>query len=134
MQLKLLYCFSPAYDQYYDLRGFNDFPDVLAIIEFRVRWEKDHTGGASITTPSVSDRSTWIDEDLNTDSMYDIDLIDGDSVRLWVWAKDIVNQTNEDEVLVHFDSSPPEIIGFWLVHDGEVDVYVHNLEELHEME
>ena len=91
-------------------------------------------GGASITTPSVTDRSTWIDEDLNTDSMYDIDLVDGDSVRLWVWAKDIVNQTNEDEVLVHFDSSPPEITDFWLVHDGEVDVFVHNLLELHEME
>ena len=91
-------------------------------------------GGASITTPSKSDRSTWVDEAVNTGSMYDINLIDGDSVRFWVRAKDIVNQTNEDEVLVHFDSSPPEITDFWLVHDGEVDVFVHNLLELHEME
>ena len=91
-------------------------------------------GGASITTPSQSDRSTWVDEANNTDSMYNINLVDGDSARFWVWAKDIVNQTNENEVLVHFDSSPPEIIGFWLVHDEEVDVYVHNLLELHEME
>ncbi len=90
-------------------------------------------GGSTITTPSNTDHSTWTDEMLNTNSEYSIPIVDGDSVRLWVQAVDIIGQSLDDNVLVHFDSSPAEFKDFWLVHDGETDVFVHNLVDLHEM-
>ena len=90
-------------------------------------------GGQTITEPSETDVNNWLSESVSTSSAYDIQLVDGDSARFWVWATDIVDQTNTDEVLVHFDSSKPEFTDFWLVHDGEYDVFVHNLVELHEM-
>ena len=90
-------------------------------------------GGSTITTPSNTDRSTWPDEMVKTNSEYSIMIVDGDSVRLWVQALDVIGHSLEDEVLVHFDSSPAEFKDFWLVHDGETDVFVHSLVDLHEM-
>ena len=39
----------------------------------------------------------------------DIPRADGDSVRVWVRATDVMGNTKTDSVLVHVDSSPPVI-------------------------
>ena len=39
----------------------------------------------------------------------DIPRVDGDSLRVWVRATDVMGNTKTDSVLVHVDSSPPVI-------------------------
>ena len=51
---------------------------------------------------------------------------DGDSVKFWVKAYDILNNTVTDDVLVHVDSSPPHIENVGLVRDGEKLLMVHS--------
>ena len=41
--------------------------------------------------------------------LLDIPREDGDSVRVWVRATDVMGNTKTDSVLVHVDSSPPDI-------------------------
>ena len=41
--------------------------------------------------------------------MLDIPRVDGDSVRVWVRATDVMDNTKTDSVLVHVDSSLPVI-------------------------
>ena len=41
--------------------------------------------------------------------LLDIPRADGDSVRVWVRATDVMGNTKTDSVLVHVDSSPPVI-------------------------
>ena len=59
--------------------------------------------------------------------------VDGDSVRVYVKAFDVMGNTAEDNVLVHIDSSPPLIHDVWLTRDGEKQLAVHNSIDLFEM-
>ena len=45
----------------------------------------------------------------NEEILLDIPREDGDSVRVWVRATDVMGNTKTDSVLVHVDSSPPVI-------------------------
>ena len=49
----------------------------------------------------------------------DIPRADGDSVRVWVRATDVMGNTKTDSVLVHVDSSPPVIQDVRLDQHGE---------------
>ena len=49
----------------------------------------------------------------------DIPRADGDSVRVWVRATDVMGNTKTDSVLVHVDSSPPVIQDVRLDRHGE---------------
>ena len=57
---------------------------------------------------------------------------DGDSVRVWVKAYDIIGNTVTDSVLVHIDSSPPVIEDVWLVRHGVGQLAVHHTKDLSE--
>ena len=70
---------------------------------------------------------------LNTQATYDLNLVDGDSIRFWVEARDIAGHFVRDTVLVHADSSPPIIEDFWLVRGNDVNIAVHNSVELHDL-
>ena len=59
---------------------------------------------------------------------------DGDTVRLWVKALDSFNREKTDEVVIHIDSTPPEIGKLWLKRDGWKGLAVHNARELDKME
>ena len=43
---------------------------------------------------------------------------DGDSIRVWVKAHDVMGNTAVDSVLVHVDSSPPVIQDIWMNRNG----------------
>ena len=62
----------------------------------------------------------------------DLDAVrsDGDSVRVWVRAFDIVGNTVDDSVLVHVDSSPPLTSGVSLARHGRQQLAVHHSRDL----
>ena len=58
---------------------------------------------------------------------------DGDSIRVWVKAYDVMQNTAVDSVLVHVDSSPPIVDGMWLNRYGNYQLAVHNHTDIFEM-
>ena len=58
---------------------------------------------------------------------------DGDSLRLFVKALDAVNNEAVDSVIVHVDTSPPDLNIIGLTKDGHKGLAVHNVKELHHM-
>ena len=101
--------------------------------EFRVFHDIDHRGGKTIVNVSDDNSDNWSNELSNTQATYDLTLVDGDSVRFWVEARDIAGHLVRDIVLIHADSSPPIIEDFWLVRDGEVNIAIHNSVDLHDV-
>ena len=60
----------------------------------------------------------------------DVPRVDGDSVRVWVRATDVMGNTKIDDVLVHVDSSPPVIQDVSLSRHGRTQLAVHNSVDL----
>ena len=58
---------------------------------------------------------------------------DGDSLRLFVKALDAVNNEAIDSVIVHVDTSPPDLNIIGLTKDGHKGLAVHNVKELYHM-
>ncbi|XP_022107048.1 uncharacterized protein LOC110988105 [Acanthaster planci] len=121
------------YDQNFGQRGRAAIPHALGVTEFRVYYDIDHSGGRTTVAVSDDNSDNWRNEGTSTQATYDLRLVDGDSVRFWVEARDLTGHSVRDSVLVHADSSPPIIEDFWLVRDGEVNLAIHNSEDLHEM-
>ncbi|XP_038051300.1 uncharacterized protein LOC119724354 isoform X2 [Patiria miniata] len=121
------------YDQNFGQRGRAAISNTQGITEFRVLHDIDHSGGRTTITVSNDNSNNWSNEGTNTQETYDLTLVDGDSIRFWVEARDLTGHFVRDSVLVHADSSPPVIEDFWLVRDGEVNLAVHSSADLHEM-
>ncbi|XP_022102003.1 uncharacterized protein LOC110985345 [Acanthaster planci] len=122
-----------SYDQNFGQRGRESIPNALGVTQFRAFRDIDHSGGRTTVTVSDDDSDNWSNEGTSTQATYDLSLVDGDSVRFWVEARDLAGDFVRDSVLVHADSSPPIIEDLWLVRDGEVNLAVHNSADLHEM-
>ncbi|XP_022105050.1 uncharacterized protein LOC110986986 isoform X2 [Acanthaster planci] len=123
----------PNYDQYFGLRGRAGILNKLGVTQFRAFYDIDHSGGKTTIGVSDSNSDNWRNEATNTQATYDLSLVDGDSIRFWVEARDLAGHFVRDNVLVHADSSPPVIEEFWLVRDGEVNLAAHHSVNLHEM-
>ncbi|XP_038062737.1 uncharacterized protein LOC119733220 [Patiria miniata] len=121
------------YDQNFGKRGRAAIPNTLGVTEFRVVHDIDHSGGRTTVIVSDDNSDHWSSEGTNTQATYDLTLVDGDSIRFWVEARDLAGHFVRDSVLVHADSSPPVIENFWLVRDGEVNLAVHNSKDLDKM-
>ncbi|XP_077865058.1 uncharacterized protein LOC144350866 [Saccoglossus kowalevskii] len=87
-------------------RSREAIPNVNAIVRFEVNYGIDHQGGRTITSPSEN----WHDvENIKVEKQrINIPRRDGDSIHLWVRATDVMGNTNQDDVLIHVDSSPPD--------------------------
>ena len=59
---------------------------------------------------------------------------DGDSVRIFIKAKDVLENDITDNIVVHVDSSPPELTIVGLAKDGVQGLAVHSAQELYDME
>ena len=121
------------YDQNFGKRGRAAIPNTFGVTEFRVVHDIDHRGGRNIVIVSDDNSDNWSSEATNTQATYDLALMDGDSIRFWVEARDLAGHFVRDNVLIHGDSSPPIIEDFWLARDGEVNLAVHNSVNLHDM-
>ena len=69
----------------------------------------------------------------NEEIMLDIPRADGDSVRVWVRATDVMGNTKTDSVMVHVDSSPPVIQDVWLSRHGRTQLAVHHSKDLSDL-
>ena len=58
---------------------------------------------------------------------------DGDSVRIYVKAVDVMGGAAVDSVLVHVDSSPPVIEAMGLTRHGHPTIAVHHSTDLSDM-
>ncbi|XP_022103274.1 uncharacterized protein LOC110986009 [Acanthaster planci] len=97
------------YDQNFGQRGRAAIPHKLGVTEFRVFYDIDHKGGRTTTDVGDDNSDNWSNETTNTRATYNLTLVDGDSVRFWLEARDLVGHFARDSVLVHADSSPPII-------------------------
>ncbi|XP_038050910.1 uncharacterized protein LOC119724061 [Patiria miniata] len=103
------------YDQNFGQRGRAAVPNALGVTEFRVFYDIDHSGGRTTVNVSDDNSDNWSNEATNTQATYNLTLVDSDSIRFWVEARDIAGHFVRDSVLVHADSSPPTIQDFKLI-------------------
>ncbi|XP_038050907.1 uncharacterized protein LOC119724059 [Patiria miniata] len=103
------------YDQYFGQRGRAAVPNALGVAEFRVFYDIDQSGGRTTVNVSDDNSDNWSNEATNTQATYNLTLVDGDSIRFWVEARDLAGHFVRDSALVHADSSPPTIQDFKLI-------------------
>ncbi|XP_070570802.1 uncharacterized protein [Ptychodera flava] len=115
-----------------ETRSREAIPNINAIVQFEVDYAIDHEGGRSITTPTGNWRD--VDDIMVEQQTFDIPREDGDSIRMWVRATDVMGNTNQDEILLHVDSSPPEVHGISLTKHGMTSLAVHSSLDLFDME
>ena len=65
--------------------------------------------------------------------LLDVPRKDGDSVKVWIRATDLMGKTKTESVLVHVDSSPAVIQDVWLSRNGRMQLAVHNSVDLFDM-
>ncbi|XP_055958814.1 uncharacterized protein LOC130014035 [Patella vulgata] len=118
------------YDDNYGSRTTQAISNVQGIVGIKTIYKVDHAGGSSINQPSQNEFV-----DLGTDQQETITpvLKDGDTLRYFIRAYDILSQYKEESLTVHFDSSPPVIENLWLTKGDEVNLAVHGFEELDKM-
>ena len=120
--MSLIFYPITEYDQLYGTRGKAAIPHRLGITNFKIAYTIDTISGCRNTNrPNV-----WQDMGLTTDASFDLDIMDGNAICFWIRAQDFVGHNKETTVVVHVDSSPPEIPYLWLERDGEVDLAIHN--------
>ncbi|CAH1783330.1 unnamed protein product, partial [Owenia fusiformis] len=123
----------PEYDDFDEgERTRSEIQNANAIVRFNYTFLKDHSGGRNITT-MPEDNWNPTDNVLDQGQRLDIPREDGDTVRLWVRAIDVMGTYVNDSVCVHFDSSPPVIEDIWLVDNDREQLAVHNVRDLYEM-
>ncbi|XP_070573771.1 uncharacterized protein [Ptychodera flava] len=124
----------PAYDEMTgqppDTRSREAIPNAHGIIKFVVAFGVDQQGGMSLTGPT-----RWYSVDNVEAEIVELDINyrDGDTIRIWIKGSDVMENTVEDNVTVHSDSTPPEIGEMYLTRNGVDYLAVHNSEDLYEM-
>ncbi|XP_046581226.1 uncharacterized protein LOC124288741 [Haliotis rubra] len=122
---------SSDYDDNEGSRGIGEVRNVQGITRFRTSYKVDHQGGSSITSPPADNLFT--SQGLNQSETITHRLLDGDTVRFWVRAYDIMLDMTEEHVTVHIDTSPPIMENLWLTRSGSLNISVHRVEELHDV-
>eukprot|EP00058_Branchiostoma_floridae_P023180 XP_002608670.1 hypothetical protein BRAFLDRAFT_73893 [Branchiostoma floridae] len=112
-------------------RSLQAIPNIYGITKIETAFAVDHAGGLTITTPP----NNWTMLHDVTVERVDLDIPrrDGDSIRLWVQAYDVIGNFVREEVIVHVDSSPPVVENFWLNRHGVPSLAVHHSSDLFTM-
>ncbi|XP_046362872.2 uncharacterized protein LOC124139656 [Haliotis rufescens] len=118
-----------GYDDKEGSRGVDEVRNVQGITSFRTSYKVDHKGGSSITSPPA----VFTIQGLSQSQTITPSLVDGDTVRFWVRAYDIMSDTKEESVTVHIDTSPPVIENLWLTRNGSLNISVHGVKELNDV-
>ncbi|KAI8507103.1 hypothetical protein Bbelb_155420, partial [Branchiostoma belcheri] len=110
-------------------RSRQSIDNEQGVVRFQVASGVDNQGGETLSPTG------WTDvDDLHSGvQSVMVSRDDGNTVKVWIKAFDIVGNEKTDGVTVHIDSSPPVITDLWLEKDGEPDLAVHHLQELWEM-
>ncbi|XP_046581225.1 uncharacterized protein LOC124288740 [Haliotis rubra] len=122
---------SSDYDDNEGSRGIGEVRNVQGITRFRTSYKVDHQGGSSITSPP--DDNLFTSQGLNQSQTITPSLVDGDTVRFWIRAYDIVLKMKEENATVHIDTSPPVIENLWLSRSSCLNISTRLVEELHDV-
>ncbi|KAI8510730.1 hypothetical protein Bbelb_116460, partial [Branchiostoma belcheri] len=112
-------------------RSREAIPNVNTILLFQTDWAVDHQGGRSLSSPPGNWQNVT-DMTLQRQSR-DVPREDGDTVRFWVRAFDVMSNFADDYVTIHVDSSPPVIEDIFLSRGGVHTLAVHHSQDLFEM-
>ncbi|XP_078585869.1 uncharacterized protein LOC144867679 [Branchiostoma floridae x Branchiostoma japonicum] len=112
-------------------RSLQAIPNIYGITKIETAFAVDHAGGRTITTPP--NNWTMLHDVTVERADLDIPRRDGDSIRLWVQAYDVIGNFVQEEVIVHVDSSPPVVENFWLNRHGVPSLAVHHSSDLFTM-
>ncbi|XP_078682372.1 uncharacterized protein LOC144916849 [Branchiostoma floridae x Branchiostoma belcheri] len=112
-------------------RSREAIPNVNTIVLFQTDWAVDHQGGRSLSSPPGNWQNVT-DLMLQRQSR-DVPREDGDTVRFWVRAFDVMNNFADDYVTIHVDSSPPVIEDIFLSRGGVDTLAVHHSQDLFHM-
>eukprot|EP00058_Branchiostoma_floridae_P023089 XP_002608579.1 hypothetical protein BRAFLDRAFT_128816 [Branchiostoma floridae] len=97
--------YEETYGQPPTTRSREAIPHVQGIVLFQTTWGVDHQGGRSLTlTPGNWENVTDV---MAEGQDFEIPREDGNTVRFWVRAIDVMGDVAEDDVTIHVDSSPP---------------------------
>ncbi|KAK3088866.1 hypothetical protein FSP39_024768, partial [Pinctada imbricata] len=91
-------------------RSLKGIENIHGIVRFQYAFKKDSHGGSdSQIAPNKS--SDWVDVTnfMREEVTFTAARSDGDTIRIWIKAFDVMGSSNIDSVSVHFDSSPPAI-------------------------
>ncbi|XP_071102429.1 uncharacterized protein [Haliotis cracherodii] len=83
-----------------------EIPNVHGIVKFEVSYGRDHAGGSTLSSPKTWSQVQPLGERFVIRSEK---RINGDSIRVWVRATDIMSNTKIDSTLVSFDNSKPVV-------------------------
>ena len=99
-----------AYDDKDGRRRLVAVPNAHGIVAFHYAYMVDHMGGSTIQlTPNDSQFMSILEPEAES-HVFPANTSDGYSMRIWVRALDIMGNQRDDELLLHFDSSPPVIL------------------------
>lgn len=99
---------SPRLDDNDGLRTLKSIENRHGIVRVQTVFKRDKDGGKTITqVPSVGWENAM--NYLAEQASLNIPRLDGDSIRIWVKAYDVLDNSATDSILVHVDSSPPVI-------------------------
>ncbi|ESO94429.1 hypothetical protein LOTGIDRAFT_175429, partial [Lottia gigantea] len=114
------------YDDHYGTRTTKHIDNVQGIVRYETYYGIDDHGGSTIqpidtdfTTTGTLKQSITISPTLQ----------DGDTVKIFIRAYDIVDFYLEESTTVYFDMSPPVIKDLWLTKGDDLNIAVHEFHD-----
>ena len=106
-------------------------PNALGVVRVDYDYVIDQVGGASVQSLTPPDVFRFSSADLAIDAIsVNPALRDGDSVRLWLLARDYNSEQINDSVVVHVDASSPDLRDLSLVRNGVSGLALHHTDLL----
>ncbi|KAJ8310213.1 hypothetical protein KUTeg_012078 [Tegillarca granosa] len=92
-------------------RTLKAIPNVNGILRYSIAYQSDHFGGKKLGSEPDTSSIKWIEVSKPLDEVYSFqtNVGNGDTLRVWVKAYDVMNNTKVDYTDVSFDSTMPEI-------------------------
>ncbi|XP_078616232.1 uncharacterized protein LOC144884653 [Branchiostoma floridae x Branchiostoma japonicum] len=112
-------------------RSREAIPNVHGVVMFQTDRAVDHHGGRTLVVPP----GNWQDVTSIMTEEQDLDIArqDGDTVRVWIRAFDVMGNVAVENVTIHVDSSPPILDDISLSRHGVTNLAVHHSEDLFNM-
>lgn len=105
--------------------------NALGVVRLEYDVVVDQLGGMSDESLTLPESFRYSSEELSLEVInISVALRDGDSVRVWFLATDYNMRQVNDSVLLHVDSSGPELSGLGLVRHGQGALSLHGQEAL----
>uniref|UniRef100_A0A1I8G1H5 Alpha-L-rhamnosidase n=2 Tax=Macrostomum lignano TaxID=282301 RepID=A0A1I8G1H5_9PLAT len=130
--IRLPELYNEGYEHNAGPRSVNAIDNVHGVVHFAAQFGVDADGGRSLQNP---DASRWLPTaDLHAQMQsFRVSRRDGESAKLWVRAEDVMNSSQVNSFVLHFDSSPAQLGQIGLVNRGVDGLVVHHSRSLHEL-